>query len=216
MRIGILGTGMVGQTLGTKLAALGHDVFMGAREAGNERATGWARKVGGTAGAGTFAQAAHYGDVLFNCTLGQASIEAITRAGEHVDGKVLVDVSNPLDFSKGMPPSLFVSNTDSLGERIQRAFPTLKVVKALNTVNASVMVEPGRLGDEAHALFVSGNDHEAKVVVTALLESFGWKQVIDLGDITTARGTEQYLALWVRLWGALGTADFNVRIVRGG
>lgn len=214
MRIGILGTGMVGQTIATKLASLQHDVFMGAREAGNERAAGWVAKVGGTAQAGTFAQAAHYGDVIFNCTLGDGSLAALTAAGDHLAGKVLIDVSNPLDFSRGMPPRLSVSNDDSLGEQLQRAFPTVRVVKALNTVTASVMVDPARVGDGDHAIFVSGNDHEAKLVTTGILQSFGWKQIIDLGDIATARGTEQYLPLWIRLWGALGSAEFNVKIVR--
>ncbi len=215
MRIGILGTGMVGQTLASKLAALQHDVFMGAREANNERASGWVAKTGGTAQAGTFAAAAHYGDVLFNCTLGAGSHAALTAAtAEHLAGKVLIDVSNPLDFSQGMPPRLSVSNDDSLGEQLQRAFPGVRVVKTLNTVNAGVMVDPARLGDGDHAIFMSGNDHEAKLIASGILQSFGWKQIIDLGDISTARGTEQYLPLWIRLWGALGTPNFNVKIVR--
>jgi len=210
---------MVGQTIATKLASLQHDVFMGAREAGNERAQGWAGqrigKSGGTAQAGTFAQAADYGEVIFNCTLGDGSLVALTAAtAEHLAGKVLIDVSNPLDFSRGMPPRLSVSNDDSLGEQLQRAFPGVRVVKTLNTVTASVMVDPARVGDGDHAVFVSGNDHEAKLIATGILQSFGWKQIIDLGDIATARGTEQYLPLWVRLWGSLGTAEFNIKIVR--
>jgi 8-hydroxy-5-deazaflavin:NADPH oxidoreductase len=129
---------------------------------------------------------------------------------------VLVDIANPLDFSKGMPPTLFVSNDDSLGERIQRAFPELKVVKALNTMSCTVMVNPALLPGE-HATFVSGNDAGAKAQVKQILtEGFGWKQVVDLGDITTARGTESFLPLWIRLWGALRTADFNVQIVKKG
>ncbi len=217
MKIAILGTGMVGETIASKLVELGHDVKMGSRTAGNEKAVAWVQKAGPRASQGTFADAAASAELIFNCTLGAGSLAALEAAGkENLKGKVLVDVSNPLDFSKGMPPSFFVSNTDSLGEQIQRAFPETKVVKALNTINASVMVEPSRLPGE-HATFVSGNDADAKAQVKQLLtEGFGWKQVIDLGDITTARGTESYLALWIRLWGVLGTPDFNIQIVKKG
>lgn len=215
MKIGVLGTGMVGDAIGSKLVALGHDVKMGSRTAGGEKAAAWVKKAGKGASEGTFADAAAHGEVLFNCTNGAGSIPALEAAGKsHLAGKILIDIANPLDFSKGMPPSLFVSNTDSLGEQIQRAFPELKVVKTLNTMNCQLMVEPGKLKGE-HDVFVSGNDAEAKGRVTEILRGwFGWKNVIDLGDITTARGTESWLPLWVRLWGALGTADFNLHVVR--
>jgi hypothetical protein len=217
MRIAVLGTGMVGETIGSKLVALGHEVRMGSRTANNEKATAWVKKAGGKASAGTFTDAAAFGEILFNCTNGAGSLEALQAAGkENLQGKVLLDLSNPLDFSKGMPPTLFVSNDDSLGERIQRAFPDLKVVKTLNTISAPVMVEPSRIPGE-HAVFLSGNDAEAKGKVKGLLtEWFGWKQVIDLGNITTARGTESYLPLWLRLWGVLGTPDFNIQVVKKG
>jgi predicted dinucleotide-binding enzyme len=216
MRIAVLGTGMVGQAIATKLAALGHDVRMGAREATNEKAAAWARAAGPKGSHGTFADAAAFGGLVFNCTNGAASLDALRAAGAaNLKGKVLVDVANPLDFSKGMPPSLFTGNTDSLGEQIQRAFPEAKVVKTLNTVNCQVMVDPARVGGGDHHAFLSGNDPEAKATVTALLrDGFGWRHLVDLGDLSTARGTETYVALWVRLWGALGTADFNVKIVR--
>lgn len=215
MRIGILGTGMVGQTLGTKLASLGHDVVLGSREPDNAKARAWVERTGGTARCGDFAAAASYGDVLFNCTMGTASIEALTRAkAENLVGKVIVDVSNPLDFDNGMPPTLFVSNTDSLAERLQRAFPAARFVKALNTMNANIMVDPMKLANGEHAVFVSANDHDAKEVVRGLLASFGWKHIVDLGDLSTARGTEQLLPLWIRLWGALQTSDFNFAIAR--
>jgi len=217
MRIAVLGTGMVGETIGSKLVALGHEVRMGSRTANNEKATAWVQKAGGKASAGTFADAAAFGEILFNCTNGAGSLEALQAAGkDNLQGKVLLDLSNPLDFSKGMPPTLFVSNDDSLGERIQRAFPDLKVVKTLNTISAPVMVEPSRIPGE-HAVFLSGNDAEAKGQVKRLLtEWFGWKQVIDLGNISTARGTESYLPLWLRLWGVLGTPDFNIQVVKKG
>ncbi|MCC6873435.1 MAG: NAD(P)-binding domain-containing protein [Sandaracinaceae bacterium] len=215
MKIGVLGTGMVGDAIGSKLVALGHDVKMGSRTAGGEKAAAWVKKAGKGASEGTFADAAAHGEVLFNCTNGAGSIAALEAAGKgNLAGKILIDIANPLDFSKGMPPSLFVSNTDSLGEQIQRAFPELKVVKTLNTMNCQLMVEPGKLEGE-HDVFVSGNDAEAKGRVTEILRGwFGWKNVIDLGDITTARGTESWLPLWVRLWGARGTADFNLHVVR--
>lgn len=212
MKIGVLGTGMVGQALATKLQSLGHDVLVGAREKGNEKAETWARQHGGKAG--TFGDAGAHGEVIFNATLGSASLDALGQAGAaNLTGKPLVDVSNPLDFSQGMPPSMWVVNTDSLGERIQRAFPEARVVKTLNTLNAGLMVDPGRLAGGDHSVFVSGNDAAAKTVVSGLLAEFGWKQIVDLGDITTARGTEMYVALWVRLWGSLKTADFNIKVV---
>jgi len=215
MKIAILGTGGVGETLGSKLVALGHEVRMGSRTANNEKAVAWTQKAGARASQGTFADAAAFGELLFNCTAGVASLEALKQAGtNNLKGKVLVDVANPLDFSKGMPPTLSVCNTDSLGEQIQRAFPDVKVVKGLNTVAADIMVNPGLLSAPTD-MFVSGNDAGAKKQVTQLLtEGFGWKSVIDLGDITTSRATEAYLIMWVRLYQSLGTPYVNVKLVR--
>src|SRR5512132_4282878 len=192
MKIGVLGTGSVGNTLATKFAALGHDVRMGARDAKNEKAAAWAASAGANASHGTFADAAAFGEIVFNCTNGAGSLDALSAAGaDNLRGKILVDVANPLDFSHGMPPSLFTGANDSLGERIQKAFPEARVVKTLNTVNADVMVDPGKLPWPTD-IFVSGNDAPAKADVTRLLNEFGWKFVIDLGDITAARGTESY------------------------
>ncbi len=215
MKIGVLGTGSVGTTIGSKLVALGHEVRMGARSAGNEKAQAWAKQAGGNASAGSFADAASFGEILFNCTLGSGSLEALEQAGErNLAGQVLVDVSNPLDFSKGMPPSLTVCNTDSLGEQLQRAFPSAKVVKALNHMSAALMVQPSLIEGE-HDVLIAGNDAGAKGEVARLLrEWFGWKSVIDLGNITAARGLEGYTLLWGRLWGALQTGDFNIKIMR--
>ncbi len=216
MRIGVFGTGMVGAAIGTKLVELGHDVMMGSRTADNERAAEWVASAGAGASQGTFADAAAHGELLFNCTAGEASLAAMGSAAPgDLAGKVLVDVANPLDHSRGMPPGLFTSSFDSLGEQIQRAFPDAQVVKALNTVNCEVMVDPGKVPGE-HDVFVCGNDESAKAQVVELLASFGWpaEHVVDLGDITAARGTEAYLLLWIRLWGALQTGYFNVRVVR--
>ena len=175
MRIGVFGTGVVGQTLASKLVQLGHQVRMGAREASNERAAGWAKTAGAGASHGTFSDAATFGEILFHCALGAVALEVLGAAGEaNLRGKVLIDTSNPLDVSKGMPPTLFVSGNDSLAERIQRAFPATRVVKALNTINAQIMVDPGRVKGD-HDVFVSGNDAEAKAQVRELLAGFGWK-----------------------------------------
>jgi len=214
MNVGVLGTGSVGQAIASRLLELGHEVTMGSRWAESEALLEWLDEADETARGGTFAEAAAAGELLFNCTAGTASLEALAAAGtENLAGKVLVDVSNPLDFSRGMPPTLIVCNDDSLGERIQAAFPEARVVKTLNTVNNQVMVKPAQVPG-AHNVFVCGEDDGAKATVTALLTEFGWPQgsVIDLGGIEAARGTEMYLPLWLRLMGALGTADFNIQV----
>ena len=214
MKIAVLGTGVVGETIGTKLIALGHEVKMGSRSATNEKGLAWVKGAGSKASLGTFADAASFGELAFNCTSGFGSIPALKEAAAGLAGKVVIDIANPLDFSKGFPPSLFTGNTDSLGEEAQRTLPESKVVKALNHVTAGVMVDATRVKGDHDAL-ISGNDAEAKGQVSKILkEWFGWQSVVDLGDISTARGSESYLALWVRLYGVLGTADFNIKIVR--
>ena len=217
MKIAILGTGMVGNALATKLVQMGHQVMMGSRTAGSTGGQEWLRSVEGKGEIGTFADTAAFGEAVIDCTNGANSIEALRQASAgNLHGKVLIQVGNPLDFSKGMPPSLTVCNTDSLGEQTQREFPNARVVKALNTVNCDVMVNPACLVGE-HELFICGNDLAAKSEVTGWLgEWFGWKResVIDLGDISNARGTEMFLSLWVRLWGKLGTPHFNIHLAR--
>jgi len=211
MKIGILGTGSVGQTVGSTLVALGHDVMMGARAADNDKVLGFASRTGGKAG--TFADAAAHGEMVFNATRGDTSLALLSRLGDELRGKVLLDVANPLDFSAGYPPHLTVSNTDSLAEQIQRALPETFVVKSLNTVTAQVMVEPSLVPGQ-HTVFVSGNDQRAKGRVMDLLRSLGWSSIIDLGDISSARAAEQLLPLWVRLSGKLGTGLFNIAVMK--
>ena len=215
MKIGILGTGMVGSTVATKLVKLGHEVKMGSRTIDNMKGAEWVKANGAKASQGTFADSAAFGEILFNCTHGMASLDALKLAGAgNLKGKILVDISNALDFSKGMPPSLAVCNTDSLGEQIQRAFPDVKVVKALNTVNCSLMVNPSLVKGD-HDLFICGNDAGAKATIVDILKNwFGWKSVIDLGDITSARATEMLLPIWVRLMGLYQSPNFNFKIVR--
>lgn len=226
MKIAVMGTGSTGRTLAGALAKLGHEVVVGTRD---PEAT-LSREEPDSMGTPPFAQwhaghrqvsiaayreAAGEAEIIINATNGAHSLTALSAAGAaNLAGKVLIDVANPLDFSLGMPPSLNPVNTDSLAERIQRAFPETKVVKTLNTMNASVMVNPARLGGGNHSTFVSGNDADAKQAVTALLGSLGHSDVIDLGDISSARGAEMVLPIWLRLMGALGTPDFNFKIVR--
>ena len=226
VRFGILGTGVVGKTLAARLAGLGHEVMVGTRDPaetlsrtepdtyGNPPFGAW-QKEHPEVRLGTFGESAAHGEVVVNATAGAVSLETLEQAGEdNLDGKILIDVANPLDFSKGMPPTLLVSNTDSLGEQIQRRFPEAKVVKTLHTMNAYLMVDPAQLAATSHTVFVSGDDAEAKARVSELLRSFGWTDIIDLGDITTARGTEMLLPIWVRLFGVLQKPIFNFKIVR--
>ena len=225
MNIAVLGTGMVGQAIAGRLHELGHSVVVGTRDPastlartepdamGNPPFAAWHADHEGVALA-TFADAAAGAELVVNASNGNVALEVLALAGaQNLSGKVLVDISNPLDFSHGFPPSLFVKDTDSLGEQVQRAFPETKVVKTLNTLTASLMVNPKSLGASS-TVFVSGDDAGAKATVVALLESFGHDDVIDLGPLETARGTEMLLPVWLRLMGALGTGAFNFKVVR--
>lgn len=216
MKAAVLGTGMVGDTIGSKLIELGHSVMMGSRTKVNEKAKAFVEKHHSKASAGTFADAAAFGEVIFNCTSGAGSLEALKLAGEeNLKGKILVDISNPLDFSKGMPPSLSIVNTNSLGEEIQKTFSEARVVKTLNTMWCGIMVNPAMINGGEHHVFISGNDASAKDQVKTLLKSFGWKdsKILDLGDIRTARGTEMFLPLWLGIMGARNSGAFNINIV---
>lgn len=226
MNIAVLGSGMVAKTVAGKLDALGHSVKLGTRDvkatlsrSEPDMASGpplrtWLEQHPRVSLA-THGEAAAHGAIVINALAGQGALEGVTSARGALANKILIDISNPLDFSKGMPPSLFVSNTDSLGEQIQRALPETKVVKTLNTVNAFLMVDPQQLAGGDHSMVMCGNDAAAKSEVSRILkEWFGWKDVVDLGDITNARGSEAWLPLWVRLYGALGTPMFGMKIVR--
>lgn len=225
MRISVLGTGMVGQAIAGRLAELGHDVLVGTRDPaatlarsepdamGNPPFKVW-HEAHPDVTLGALAETGE-AELIINATNGAGSIAALEGVGEQqLAGKVLIDIANPLDVSAGMPPSLLVCNTDSLGEQIQHRFPRARVVKALNIVNAFLMVDPGQLAGGDHSMFLCGDDADAKATTTGLLESLGWTDIIDLGGITNARGSEMYVALWVRLWGALGTPTFSIKVVR--
>jgi 8-hydroxy-5-deazaflavin:NADPH oxidoreductase len=227
MKIAVLGSGNVGRAISGALADLGHEVSVGTRDVDGLMARREPDAMGrppfaewhaghASVGVRTFGDASRDAELLFNCTAGAASLEALQAAGaDNLAGKILIDTANPLDFSRGMPPGLDPAITDSLAEQIQMTFPGTKVVKALNTVTAALMVNPGELGGGDHTLFVCGDDAEAKAEVTRLMrEWFGWSDVFDLGDVTAARGLEAYLMLWIQLWHAAGTPMINVKFVR--
>jgi 8-hydroxy-5-deazaflavin:NADPH oxidoreductase len=227
MNIGILGTGVVGQTLAAALAEKGHTVMIGTRDPAATMARETAQpparvafrdwqRANPSVKVATFADAVRSADVVINATSGVGAMSALEGAGADVLGdRILIDASNPLDFSKGAPPTLTVCNTDSLGEQLQRAFPRVRLVKALNTVTANLMVNPGAVNEGDHTLFMCGNDADAKAKVKRWLgEWFGWRDILDLGDVTASRGMEMYLPIWLRAWGALGSPMFNVKIVR--
>jgi 8-hydroxy-5-deazaflavin:NADPH oxidoreductase len=224
MKVAVIGSGIVGQTLGKKLVELGHNVILGTRDTSKlDEKKGWAGSlndwlsaVGPGATVKTFAVAAAEGEIIINASNGMASMEALKMAGiETLAGKILIDVANELDFSQGMPPRSLAADTISLGEKIQAAFPMTKVVKTLNTMSCAIMVNPKQIADGNHTVFVSGNDDAAKTTVTELLQSLGWTDIIDLGDISSARGTEMLMPIWLRLFGKLGNVPYNFKIAIG-
>lgn len=230
MKIAIIGTGTVGRTLASKLVELNHEVTLGTRNVvdkltstakdlyGNPSFVEW-HKANSKIKLGTFADSASFGELVINATNGSNSVTALIQAGtKNLSGKVLIDISNPLDFSSGMPPSLLagLSNTNSLGEEIQKTFPDAMVVKTLNTMWCGLMVNPKLIGNGDHINFISGNNEEAKMKVRKLLHQFGWTDdnVIDLGDITAARATESLLPIWLRLMAVTKSGAFNFKLVR--
>ncbi len=226
MKIGIFGTGMVGQSHAARLGELGHEVMIGTRNvketlARNEKDTmgnpGFAdwHKAHDKVQLGTFAETAAFGEIVLDCLKGEVAVATLKSVTGELKGKILMDIANALDFSKGMPPTLLVCNTDSLGEQVQKALPDSKVVKTCNTTNAILQTHPEKLADGDHHMFLCGNDADAKAQVTKILQAYGWKHIIDLGDITNARGMEMLLPMWLRLWGALKTPMFNFKIVQG-
>jgi 8-hydroxy-5-deazaflavin:NADPH oxidoreductase len=226
MNIGILGTGMVGQVVGAALAAKGHTVMIGTRDVAKSLASSDPSPMGMPAfgvwhkdhqdiKVGTFADAAKFGELLINATSGLASLDALKAAGEaNLGSKILIDIANELDFSKGMPPRALANTDRSLGEDIQAAFPNLKVVKTFNTMNAFVMVNPALVKGGDSTVFINGNDAEAKAQVTEILKGFGWQDIMDLGDITASRAVEMILPLWLKAWGAIGNTPFNFKVAR--
>ncbi len=221
MKIAILGTGNVGQTFATKFIELGNQVMMGTRNVTDtmqkEKFAEW-HTTNAKVQMGTFEEAVAYGEIVLNALQGAATIAAISSANEmYYDNKIILDVSNPLDTSKGFPPTLLegLNNTNSLAEEIQKTFPKAKVVKTLSTMWCGLMVNPAMIGNGDHNTFIAGNDDDAKIKVKEILASFGWKasNILDLGDITKARGVEMYLPLWLSIYGATNNGAFNIKIV---
>jgi len=230
MKISVIGTGTVGRTITSKLIDLDHEVMLGTRNVreklasmvkdgyGNPPFSEW-YKSNPKVKLGSFAESAAFGELVVNATLGGNSLDALKLAGsKNLSGKIIIDISNPLDFSKGMPPSLIpgLSNTNSLGEEIQKTFPEARVVKTLNTMWCGLMVNPGLIGNGDHTNYISGNDAGARAEVKKFLKTFGWKDdnLIELGDITGARAAEGVLLLWLRLLGTLNSGAFNLKLVR--
>jgi predicted dinucleotide-binding enzyme len=216
MKIAVLGTGAVGTTIASKLIELGHQIMIGSRSKNNEKLAEFINKHNDSVSTGTFEEAATFGEIIFNCVKGEFAIEALRLAGNGIVNKILVDVSIPVDTSKGMPFTLIpeLCNTNSLGEEIQKAFPNTKVVKTLNTMWSTLMMVPTMLKDGDHTNFICGNDDEAKEKVRSLLNEIGWKDesILDLGDITGSRGVEGVLQLWWKIWGAtMGT--FSIKVI---
>jgi predicted dinucleotide-binding enzyme len=212
VKMAVLGTGSVGRTVSAGLARLGHEVVIGTRDPAATRSReDWDSDLP----LQRYAEAAEGADVVVNATNGQASLAALEAVGaQALSGTVVLDLANALDFSAGFPPRLAVDDTDSLAEQLQRAFPDARVVKALNTVTAGVMVDPGKVGDGDTTVFVASDDAEARAVAVALLEQLGWRDIVEFDELSAARGLEMWLPLWVRLMGRLGTADFNLKVVR--
>lgn len=212
-KFAVLGTGIVGETLASKLVSLGHEVMMGSRAESAAKAAAWAAQAGKGASSGSYAHAAGFGEIVVNALQGAVTLAVLGELKDQLAGKLLIDIANPLDFSQGLPPRMFVSNTSSLAEEIQKLLPATRVVKTLNTMHAPVMVDPGLVPGE-HEVFVGGDSDADKARVIELLKSFGWAAPIDLGGLDSSRGTEQWLALWFRLYQRLGTGIFNLRLVR--
>ena len=226
MQIGILGTGIIGQTLGLKLVQLGYAIMLGTRDPakleepkgrGSDARTlrNWLAEAGSKATVGTFREAAAHSEIIINALRGATSLEVLQAVGEeYLDNKILIDISNPIDLSRGFPLTLFVKDTDSLGEMLQRAFPNVRLVKTLNTMSTAVMVNPNSVGNGDHTVFLSGNDEEAKAQVTSLLRELGWRDILDLGDISTARGTEMMLSIGHAVMRALSPSEIAFKVVR--
>ncbi len=232
MKISILGTGQVAQTLAEKFLSLSHQVMLGTRNVQatlDRKATGdygstsysdWQEK-NEKATLGTFKEAAAFGEIIVNALNGSVTLDTLKAINvKDLENKILIDVANPLDFSKGFPPTLLqgLNNDNSLGEEIQKLLPATKIVKTFNTMYCGIMVNPQLLDDGNHINFICGNDDDAKATVKSLLNDFGWQKenILDLGDITNARGTESMLPVWIRIFGVKQTGMFNFSITKSG
>jgi predicted dinucleotide-binding enzyme len=214
-RVGVLGTGVVGQRLAAGFRGRGHDVIIGSRDPEKPELREWLSEEGVGIRAGTFAEAAAEGELLVLAVLGDAAEEVIAEAGAaSFAGKVVIDAMNPLDFSGGFPPKLSISGEDSLGERVQRALPDAKVVKAFNIIGNPYFVDPG-FSEGQPTMLIAGDDPDAKRTVTELLSDFGWSDVIDIGGIEGSRELEAICIAWVKIGGVRGAWDHGFRLLVG-
>ena len=215
MRVGVLGTGEVARRLAGGFRSRGHDVMIGSRDPAKPELREWLSGEGAGVEAGTFAQTAAHGELLVLAVLGNAAEEAIAQAGpENFGGKVVIDAMNPLDFSGGFPPKLSISGEDSLGERVQRALPDARVVKAFNTIGSPYFVDPS-FSQGRPTMLIAGNDEDAKRTVTDVLADFGWTDTVDIGGIAGSRELEAICIVWVKIGGARGAWDHGFSLLVG-
>ena len=214
-RVGVLGTGEVGRRLAEGFRSRGHDVMVGSRVPDKPELVEWLSGPGTGIAAGTFAEAAAYGELVVLAVLGDAAETAIADAGRaNFAGKVVIDATNPLDFSAGFPPKLSITGEDSLGERVQRALPDAKVVKAFNTISNAYFVDPS-FSEGRPTMLIAGDDEDAKRTVGDLLADFGWPDPIDIGGIEGSRELEAICIAWVKIGGRRGAWDHAFKLLVG-
>jgi 8-hydroxy-5-deazaflavin:NADPH oxidoreductase len=214
-RVGVLGSGVVGQQLAIGFSGCGHDVMIGTRDPDKPELREWLSGDGAGIRPGSFQEVGAHGELLVLAVLGDAAEQAIAAAGrENFSGKVVIDAMNPLDFSGGFPPKLSITGEDSLGERVQRALPEARVVKAFNTIGNQYFVNP-QFSDGQPTMLIAGDDDQAKGTVTDLLADFGWSDVVDLGGIEGSRELEAICIAWVKLIGVRGSADHGFQLLSG-
>lgn len=214
-RVGVLGTGEVGRRLAAGFKDRGYQVMIGSRDSGKSELRDWLSADGRGIEVGTFAEAGAYGEVIVLAVLGAAAEEVIAEAGaQKFTGKVVIDAMNPLDFSGGFPPKLSISGDDSLGERVQRALPDAKVVKAFNTIGNPYFVDPS-FSEGKPTMLIAGDDEGAKGTVSDVLKDFGWSDIIDIGGIEGSRELEAICIVWVKIGGARGAWDHGFKLLVG-
>jgi 8-hydroxy-5-deazaflavin:NADPH oxidoreductase len=214
-RVGVLGTGEVGRRLAAGFTGRGHQVMIGSRDPAKPELQEWLAEEGAGIEAGTFAQAAAHGELLVLALFGAAAEQVVAEVGpDKFAGKVVIDAMNPLDFSAGVPPKLAISGEDSLGERVQRALPEAKVVKAFNIIGNPYFVDPG-FREGQPTMLIAGDDEDAKRTVADILEDFGWPEPVDIGGIDGARELEAICIAWVKIGGARGAWDHGFKLLVG-
>ena len=215
MRVGVLGSGEVGRCLAAGFSGRGHEVMIGSRDPAKAELREWLAGDGSGIEVGTFAETAAHGELLVLAVLGNAAEEAIADAGpDNFKGKIVIDAMNPLDFSGGFPPKLSIAGEDSLGERVQRALPEARVVKAFNTIGNPYFVDPS-FSEGQPTMLIAGDDQSAKDTVRDVLTDFGWSDTVDIGGIEGSRELEAICVVWVKIGGARGAWDHGFKLLAG-